>query len=318
MNASINEAERVGRAFSEDGMLAARQFTRTAIQQIADAMRPGMLEEDAVEHAKSVLANLGLRATWHPVRVRFGINTIKAMKADRSFVLAVATGTSTLAGVFLRARRYCSIKAQISRKADTVSRRRRPHITHLFFTTARKPLMPRLHTVEMSEATGRAAELFSAVKATVGKVPNSYIGIGANSPVALEAVLNLEASLKKSTLSALDIEVVKLVVSETTGCDYCLAAHTLLTKKLGLDREAVLALRKGRPSGDARNDALARFVLHLLTTIGTVQADVVTEVKQAGVTDAQIVDVTMAVASITFTNLFNRVNDTTLDFPAAD
>jgi len=178
--------------------------------------------------------------------------------------------------------------------------------------------MPRLHTIDISEATGRAAELFSAVKAAAGKVPNSYIGIGANSPVALEAVLSLEASLKKGSLSAVDIEVVKLVVSETTGCDYCLAAHTLLGRRSGLSREAILALRRGRPSGDARNDALGRFVLHLLTTRGTVQADVVGQVKDAGVTDPQIVDITMAVASIAFTNLFNRINDTTLDFPAAD
>jgi uncharacterized peroxidase-related enzyme len=178
--------------------------------------------------------------------------------------------------------------------------------------------MARLHTIALSEATGRAAELFGAVKSAVGKVPNSYIGIGGNSPVALEAVLNLEASLKKSSLSALDIEVIKLVVSETTGCDYCLAAHTMIGKKLGLSREAILALRQAQPSGDARNDALAKFTLHVLTTSGTVPADVVAAVKQAGVTDAQIVDVTMAVASIAFTNLFNRINDTTLDFPAAD
>ncbi|MFL9899543.1 carboxymuconolactone decarboxylase family protein [Paraburkholderia fungorum] len=178
--------------------------------------------------------------------------------------------------------------------------------------------MPRLHTISVSEATGHTAELFKGVKATVGKVPNSYIGIGGNSPVALEAVLSLEASLKKSHLSARDIEVVKLVVSQTTGCDYCLAAHTLLSKKMGLDREAILALRQARPSGDARNDALAKFVLHIITTSGTVQTDVIAEVKQAGVTDAQIVDVAMAVASIAFTNLFNRINDTTLDFPAAD
>jgi uncharacterized peroxidase-related enzyme len=178
--------------------------------------------------------------------------------------------------------------------------------------------MPRLHTISLSEATGRTAELFKSVKAAVGKVPNSYIGIGGNSPVALEAVLSLEASLKKSSLSARDIEVVKLVVSQTTGCDYCLAAHTLVGKKIGLDREAILALRQARPSGAARDDALARFVLHLVTTSGTVETDVITELKQAGVTDAQIVDIAMTVACIAFTNLFNRINDTTLDFPAAD
>lgn len=178
--------------------------------------------------------------------------------------------------------------------------------------------MPRLKTIEISEATGHAAEMFKGVKASVGKVPNSYVGIGGNSPVALEAVLNLEASLKKSSLTARDIEVVKLVVSETTGCDYCLAAHTLLSKKIGMDRETILALRHARPSGDARDDALARFVLHLITTSGTLQTEVVTAIKLAGFTDAQIVDVAMTVACISFTNLFNRINDTTLDFPAAD
>jgi uncharacterized peroxidase-related enzyme len=178
--------------------------------------------------------------------------------------------------------------------------------------------MPRLHTISVSEATGHTAELFKGVKAALSKVPNSYIGIGGNSQVALEAVLNLEASLKKSSLSARDIEVVKLVVSQTTGCDYCVAAHTLVGKKIGLDREAILALRQARPSGDTRDDTLARFVLHLITTSGTVKTDVVTEVKHAGVTDAQIVDIAMTVACITFTNLFNRINDTTLDFPAAD
>lgn len=178
--------------------------------------------------------------------------------------------------------------------------------------------MARLHTIALSEATGHAAELFGAVKNATGKVPNSYIGIGGNSPVALEAVLNLETSLKKSSLSPLDIEVIKLVVSETTGCDYCLAAHTMIGKKLGLSRDAILALRKAQPSGDTRNDALARFTLHLLTTSGTTPADVVAAVKQAGVTDAQIVDTALAIASIMFTNLFNRINDTTLDFPVAD
>ncbi len=79
-----------------------------------------------------------------------------------------------------------------------------------------------------------------------------------------------------------------------------------------------MALRQAQPSGDARNDALAKFTLHLLTTSGTAPAEVVGAVKQAGLTDAQIVDTAVAIASITFTNLFNRINDTTLDFPAAD
>jgi uncharacterized peroxidase-related enzyme len=178
--------------------------------------------------------------------------------------------------------------------------------------------MSRLHTLALSEATGHAAQLFTAVKSAIGKVPNSYIGIGGNSPIALEAVLTLEGSVKKGSLSARDIEVVKLVVSQATGCDYCLAAHTMMGKKQGLSREAILALRHAQPSGDAHNDALAKFTLILVTTTGTVPVEGVNAIKQAGFTDAQIVDITMTIASIAFTNLFNRINDTTIDFPAVD
>jgi hypothetical protein len=73
-------SERVGPAFSVDGMLLARQKTRQAIKDISALIKPGMVEEDAVELARSSLAESGLELSWHPVRVRFGINTIKPMK----------------------------------------------------------------------------------------------------------------------------------------------------------------------------------------------------------------------------------------------
>ena len=56
--------------------------------------------------------------------------------------------------------------------------------------------MPRLHTQDISTATGQAAQLFTAIKSAVGKVPNAYADIGVNSAVALESVLGLDASLR--------------------------------------------------------------------------------------------------------------------------
>lgn len=73
-------AERVGPAFSVDGMLQARAATRDVIHTIAALVKPGMLEEDAVDMAKRTLIASGLDLTWHPTRVRFGSNTMKAMK----------------------------------------------------------------------------------------------------------------------------------------------------------------------------------------------------------------------------------------------
>jgi alkylhydroperoxidase family enzyme len=53
----------------------------------------------------------------------------------------------------------------------------------------------------------------------------------------------------------------------------------------------------------------------LVGTRGTVPEAVVDAVRAAGYTDRQIIEINLAIASITFTNLVNRVNDTTLDFP---
>lgn len=178
--------------------------------------------------------------------------------------------------------------------------------------------MSRLHTQAVADATGPAAPLFAAISRSMGKVPNAYATVGANSPVALEAALQLEGALGRSSLSAREREVIKLVVSEVAGCDYCLAAHTAVSKKIGLAAAAIVATRRGQDSGDARLDSLARFVRTLVDSRGTVRAAVVDAVKQAGFSDAQIVDTLLTVASITFTNLLNRVNDTELDFPAAD
>lgn len=178
--------------------------------------------------------------------------------------------------------------------------------------------MTRLNTIDIAQATGPAANLFTAIKGAVGMVPNAYAAIGSNSPLALEAFLNLDGAVGKGSLSKKEVELVKLVVSAVSGCDYCLAAHTMIGKKSGLNREQILAFRQGAPSGDARLDALAAFVRSLVTTTGTASEAAVAQIKAAGFSDAQIVDTLLAISAITFTNLLNRVNDTVLDFPAAD
>ena len=80
MNQVLAHAEHVGSAFTVDGMLLAREKAREAIRQIAAQVAPGMVEEAAVEMAKTILIESGLALSWHPTRVRFGANTIKPMK----------------------------------------------------------------------------------------------------------------------------------------------------------------------------------------------------------------------------------------------
>jgi uncharacterized peroxidase-related enzyme len=177
--------------------------------------------------------------------------------------------------------------------------------------------MSRMPTPALESATGATAEVYAEIKKAVGNVPNTYAAIGAHGPAALKAMLQAEAVLAASTLSKQDRETVKLIVSEVAGCHYCVAAHSLLGKLAGLKPDVLKQLRVGQPTGDARRDALARFVRTLVRTSGEISDEEFSAIKAAGYTDAQLVDISLAIALITFTNVFNRINDTAIDYPAA-
>lgn len=176
--------------------------------------------------------------------------------------------------------------------------------------------MSRLSMIEPNKATGPAADLFAAIKKAVGRVPNAYATVGTHSPSALAALLGADGALAAGSLAKSDVEAIKLAVSEIGGCDYCVAAHTLVGKMTGLSPEAMKQIRGGIATGNEKRDALVRFVRTLVTSHGTVPQAEVEAVRGAGYTEQQVVEAILAISVITFTNLINRVNDTELDFPA--
>src|ERR1700733_16090524 len=75
MNHSQSAVEAVGEVFDMAKLLEQRARTHEAITAIAAAIRPGMLEEEAVTLANHMLAEREMRRGWHKVNLRFGINT---------------------------------------------------------------------------------------------------------------------------------------------------------------------------------------------------------------------------------------------------
>jgi uncharacterized peroxidase-related enzyme len=176
--------------------------------------------------------------------------------------------------------------------------------------------MSRLPVPALNAASGATAEVYAQIKKAVGSVPNTFAAIGAYRPDALKAILLADSVLASGTLSKRDQETIKLVISGVAGCDYCVAAHSLLGKLAGLKPDELKNIRDGKPTGDASRDALIRFVRILAESSGTVAAGEFAAIKAAGYSDAQLVDISLAFATTVFTNVFNRINDTAIDFPA--
>ncbi|WGD50287.1 carboxymuconolactone decarboxylase family protein [Bradyrhizobium sp. CB1650] len=176
--------------------------------------------------------------------------------------------------------------------------------------------MSRLSVPNLESDAGPSGQVYAQIKKAIGNVPNTFAAIAAHGPAALKAVLAADTVLSAGSLSKRDQEAIKLVISEVAGCDYCVAAHSLLGKLAGLKPDELKNIRERRATGDEKRDALIRFVRKLAQSSGTVSDDDFAAIKAAGYTDAQLVEISLAFATTVFTNVFNRINDTEIDFPA--
>jgi uncharacterized peroxidase-related enzyme len=176
--------------------------------------------------------------------------------------------------------------------------------------------MSRISVPDLETATGATADIYGQIKKAIGSIPNTFAAIGAHGPDALKAIMLADSVLAAGSLSKRDQETIKLVISGVAGCDYCVAAHSLLGKLAGLKPEELKRIRDRQPTGDDKRDALIGFVRKLAASSGTVSDADFAAIKAAGYSDAQLVDISLAFATTVFTNVFNRINDTEIDFPA--
>lgn len=175
--------------------------------------------------------------------------------------------------------------------------------------------MPRLNTVTPDAATGKTKEIYDNLTGAMGKVINIFQGMG-NSPAALEAYLAMSGALKKGDLSTEDREVIYLAVSEMNGCHYCVSAHTKIAGGAGMSEEQIVGARKWEPV-EEKHQVLLKFIRRVIETKGHVDDSEVSAVQAAGYTDGQISEAIAYIGLATYSNLFNHVYGTELDFPAA-
>jgi uncharacterized peroxidase-related enzyme len=173
--------------------------------------------------------------------------------------------------------------------------------------------MARITQISPEAATGRARELLDAVKGKLGLVPNMTRAM-ANAPVVLDGYLQLSGTLGKGTLPARVREQIALAVAEANQCDYCLAAHSTVGRMVGLTSEQIVDSRLGT-AVDPKTNALIRFALKVVESRGAVGDGDLKEIRDAGFDDAAIAEVVANVALHVFTNYFNRLAETDLDFP---
>ena len=176
--------------------------------------------------------------------------------------------------------------------------------------------MSRIPTIDPSQATGKSRELLDGVKAKLGMTPNLMRAM-ANSPAVLEAYLQFSGALGGGELPVKTREQIALAVAQANSCEYCLSAHAAIGKSVGLTPEQIRDARTGTAS-DPKSHAILKLTSQLIEKRGFVSDEDLGAARDAGVNEAEIAEVVANAALSIFTNYFNHVAETEIDFPVAE
>lgn len=168
-----------------------------------------------------------------------------------------------------------------------------------------------IHTVHTAPEASRL--ILSEVEKKYGFIPNLF-GVFAESPLAASAYLQLSGLIQnQSSLSPQEQQVVMLAVSFENGCDYCMAAHSVVAAKAQVPPDVIQALRDGKLPASAKLGALITFSRAVVQRRGWVKDPDVEAFLAAGYTRTQVLDVIVITALKTISNYTNHVAHTPLD-----
>lgn len=176
--------------------------------------------------------------------------------------------------------------------------------------------MSRIATIENNTANAEQKELLDAIQGQLGMVPN-FLKIFANSPVALRAFLGLHGVANAGSLDALTRERIALTLAQQNGCEYCVSAHTAIGRKTGLSGDEMAAARAGT-SEDAQAAVAVKFARSLMDNKGEISTLELAEMRGAGYSESDIVEVITHVGMNFLTNILGKASRVEIDFPKVE
>ncbi|MFD0205424.1 MULTISPECIES: carboxymuconolactone decarboxylase family protein [Saccharothrix] len=161
-------------------------------------------------------------------------------------------------------------------------------------------------------APEQARPHLAASRARMGFV-TTLNAVMAESPELLAGYNALAEQFTKSSLPAKAKQVVLITTSVLNGCEYCVAAHSTVALKAGVDEEVVQALRAGKPVADESLEAVRKLTERVVTDRGWVDEQEVEAFLSAGHTRRHVLDVILGVGMKTLSNYTNHIAHTPLD-----
>ena len=176
--------------------------------------------------------------------------------------------------------------------------------------------MARINLVTNESANAEQKALLDAIQSQLGMVPN-FLKVFANSPEALKAFLGLHGIANAGSLEPQTRERIALALAQQNSCEYCLSAHSAIGRKAGLTNAEIEANRAGT-SQDAKAAVAVKFARSLVEHTGEVTTTELLEMRNAGYSEADIVEVITHVGMNILTNILGKAGRVDIDFPKVE
>ncbi|HVK51163.1 MAG TPA: carboxymuconolactone decarboxylase family protein [Pseudoxanthomonas sp.] len=173
--------------------------------------------------------------------------------------------------------------------------------------------MSRVPLINPNDTSPDRQAVLSQIHAAFGATPNMFKAV-ANSSAALKSMWGSFGALGGGVLSAKLGEQIAVAIANRNACEYCLAAHTALGRKAGASSEEMSTAQDGS-SSDAKTAAALRFALRVVEGRGQIADADVQDLRSAGYSDEEIVEILAHVALNLFTNYVNVAFAVPVDFP---
>jgi len=170
--------------------------------------------------------------------------------------------------------------------------------------------MQTIQPIRLENASDATKRLLAMASAKIG-LPSNMMKSVAQSPAVLEGYLQFCRALDNGKFDQIEREQIALAVAQANLCEYSLAYHAALARKLGLPDDHIMASREGR-ADDRRVGVALRFAREMVAENGDCSP---MELQREGFSDREIVEIVALVALNVFENYFNMVAKTDIDLP---
>jgi uncharacterized peroxidase-related enzyme len=173
-----------------------------------------------------------------------------------------------------------------------------------------KSMTFKIHSIQSAPEESR--ENLEKADSKFGFIPNT-LRVFAGAPAVLDAFMDMDGLMEKTSLSVTERHIVFLAVSARNECEYCMAAHTRGAEAGGVPENVIQSLRGNTPIDDEKLEAFRQYVLGVMDNHGRPSDSVKERFIAAGYGPRQALEIVLGISLKTLTNYTNRLAHPPLD-----